>query len=329
MRAFLSTDTLPEDFDFSQRNFCLNGINEEDLVESIRVAFLNAASPSVGIDLYSNVGTSVFSNPMTDRTMMPRIVQLTDLHLFCDRARLKNVPTWETLRDVCRHVKTHAGKWDLLVLTGDLAHDELAETYELLREELGDWLPRCRLVPGNHDNRAGLRTVFSDIVPATDEFISFAEDLSGWRILGIDSHQPGEVPGRIKPEQLDWLSRELKQHRDQPTLLFLHHPPIPVNSPWLDKIGLENPEPFQQLIAEHPQIQAIITGHVHHEFRGKLGTADVLTSPSTSLQFEPKGEDSSYTNDPPGYRIFDLEKESYRTEVHRLPELRFPPLKDE
>ncbi|MCA9073072.1 MAG: phosphodiesterase [Planctomycetaceae bacterium] len=260
---------------------------------------------------------------------MPRIVQLTDLHLLCDQtARLKNVPTWETFRDVCRHVRANAGEWDLMVLTGDLAHDELAETYALLREELGDWLPRCRLVPGNHDNRFGLRTVFSEIVPANEGFLSFSEEVAGWRILGVDSHWPAEIPGRIEREQLDWFTDQLENHRDQPTLVFLHHPPISVNSPWLDKIGLENPEAFQQLITDHPQIQAVITGHVHHVFQGKLGTADVLTSPSTAIQFEPQGEDSSYTHDLPGYRIFDLDGESYQTEVLRLDELRFPPVKE-
>lgn len=260
---------------------------------------------------------------------MPRIVQLTDLHLFCDRAtRLKNVPTWETFRDVCRHIKAHAGEWDLMVLSGDLAHDELAETYALLREELGDWLPRCRLIPGNHDNRAGLRTVFPEIVPRNEGFISFAEELAGWRILGVDSHLAGEVPGRIEPEQLEWLADQLKGHPNQPTFVFLHHPPISVNSPWLDKIGLENPELFRNLITNHPQIRAVITGHVHHVFQGKLGSADVLTTPSTAIQFEPKGEESSYTNDPPGYRIFDLKEESYQTEVLRLPELRFPAVKE-
>lgn len=260
---------------------------------------------------------------------MPRIVQLTDLHLLCDRGeRLKNVPTWETFREVCQHVQAHAGEWDLMVLTGDLAHDELAETYELLREDLGDWLPRCRLIPGNHDNRTGLRSVFPEIVPASGEFLSFAEEVGGWRILGVDSHWPSEVSGRIEPEQLAWLSDQLKQHPNQPTLVFLHHPPISVNSIWLDKIGLENPEPFQQLITDHRQVRAITTGHVHHVFQGTLGTADVFTSPSTAIQFEPKGEESSYTNDPPGYRIFDLNGGNYRTEVMRSDQLRFPAVKE-
>lgn len=260
---------------------------------------------------------------------MPRIIQLTDLHLTADpAARLKNVPTWETFRDVLTHVRENAGDWDLLVITGDLAQDERAETYERLRAELGDWLPRCRLVPGNHDNRAGLRQVFPEMFSNRSEFLIFREAVGEWRILGLDTQSPGEVGGRIGPDQLEWLARQLEENGDSPTLVFLHHPPVSVNSAWLDKIGLEAPEPFRELIATHPQVRAVATGHVHHVFEGKLGRSAVLTTPSTAIQFEPGGESATYINDPPGYRVFDLEDTGYRTQVVRLPVLRFPPLPD-
>ena len=261
---------------------------------------------------------------------MPRILQLTDLHLFANpNQRLKNVPTWATFRDVCEHIRANAANWDLLVITGDLAHDELAETYELLRQELADWLPRFRIIPGNHDNRTGLKQVFPEVIASEYEFLSFAELLGDWLIVGLDTHQPGEVSGRIEAEQIEWFRRQLAAHRENPTLVFLHHPPVSVNSTWLDEIGLEDPEPLQEIIKANPQIRAVTLGHVHHVFEGKLGTAAVLTTPSTAIQFEPRGEESSYVNDPPGYRVFDLDGQVYRTEIVRLPELRFPARKDE
>jgi Icc protein len=256
------------------------------------------------------------------------IIQLTDLHLLRDFAGcLKGVPTWETFREVLGQVRDQAGKFDLMVLSGDLAHDELAETYALLREELGELVPRCRIAPGNHDNRAGLRDMFPEIVPC-GEFLSFQETLGPWQVIGLDTHQPGEVSGRIGQDQLDWLSGQLKQSKDHPTLLFMHHPPISVNSPWLDKIALETPKPLCELIQANPQVRAIATGHVHHVFQGKLSHADVFTTPSTGIQFEPQGEESSYTLDPPGYRIFDLGETGYQTEVRRLPVLRYVPHKE-
>lgn len=258
-----------------------------------------------------------------------RIIQLSDLHLLCDfQGCLKGVPTWETFREVLEHVREHAGKWDLMVLTGDLAQDELPETYALLREELGELLPRCRLVPGNHDNRLGLKQVFPEILPADQEFLSFHETLGDWQIIGLDTHQPGKVPGRIGSDQLAWLSQQLNQNPKAKTLLFLHHPPISVNSPWLDRIALEEPESLCELIQANPQIRAVASGHVHHVFQGKIGQADFLTTPSTAIQFGPGGEESSYTMDPPGYRVFEFEQNGYRTDVVRMPALRYPPVKD-
>jgi Icc protein len=87
----------------------------------------------------------------------------------------------------------------------------------------------------------------------------------------------------------------------------------------------EDPAPLCELIQANPNIRAIATGHVHHVFQGKLGHADFFTTPSTAVQFKPRGEESSYTFDPPGYRIFNLEGNGYRTEVIRLAELRHSP----
>jgi Icc protein len=241
---------------------------------------------------------------------------------------LKGVPTWETFREVLEHVRAHAGQFDLMVLTGDLAQDELPETYALIRKELGELLPRCRFVPGNHDNRMGLQQIFPEILPAGSEFLSFRETVGGWQIIGLDTHQPGKVPGHFGSDQLEWLAQQLNQNSKANTLLFLHHPPISVNSPWLDKIALECPEPLCELIQSHPQLRAIATGHVHHVFQGKLGDADFYTTPSTAIQFGPCADESCYTQDPPGYRVFDLEERGYRTEVVRLPELRYPVRKE-
>ena len=90
------------------------------------------------------------------------IVQLTDCHLFSDRGgEVNGVATWPRLDAVLAggsHRRTP--DLDLLVVTGDTATDEAPATYEAVREALGDWVRRLRIVPGNHDDRALLRRVF-------------------------------------------------------------------------------------------------------------------------------------------------------------------------
>lgn len=267
--------------------------------------------------------------------MPMRIIQLTDCHLLADAdARLKGVPTRASLAAVLDLVRREFVDFDYLVITGDLAHDERRETYAALADMLGDWLPRCRLIPGNHDNRAAMREVFPEIIPpaapvppsspAGEPPITFSLAAGAWRLIGLDSHIPGRLPGRLEPPQLDWLEGELRA-ADAPTLLFVHHPPVAVGSPWLDRIGLESPERFNQIVASSSQVRAIFTGHVHQEFQGRLHQALVVSAPSTAVQFRPGTAELECDFLPLGFRLIELEGESFRHCVVRLEELAYPP----
>lgn len=74
--------------------------------------------------------------------------------------------------------------------------------------------------------------------------------MTGWRLIGVDTHDTdakigwdGDMEqlrgwnggsGRLLQTQLEWLETELTSHASQPTILFMHHPPTPVGSRWLD-----------------------------------------------------------------------------------------------
>ncbi len=258
--------------------------------------------------------------------MPTEILQLTDLHLMADRnAALKGVRTRDSLADVLRFLRerSQAGEWDFgsIILTGDLAHDEKLATYEALRELLGDWVSRCRLIPGNHDDRALIRKVFPELVPARGEFINFSVESSGWRLIGLDSHVDGEVYGRIGETQSQWLAAELSAHIAQPTILFMHHPPVPVHSAWLDCIGLRDAGALIDVVRSFPQVRVICTGHVHQEFSVTLNGVRVLTTPSTGVQFRPRQDELICDPIPPGFRIFRLAGRTLESNVIRLPEL--------
>lgn len=249
--------------------------------------------------------------------MSIRIVQVTDAHLYRDPdGVLAGVPTWKTFRAVLGQIERQHGDFDYLILTGDLAQDEELETYLMLREALGDWLERCRIIPGNHDDRANLRKAFPDLFSQDGGPLTFTLPTSDWKIIGLDSHLPGEVKGRVDANQLTWLRDELRRAPSARTLLFVHHPPIAINVDWLDKIGLDGAEEFVELIEASPQIKVVCSGHVHQEFAGQIGAAAVYTTPSTCVQFGARTE-KSFDTRAAGYRTFRLD-DGYHTEVHRL-----------
>ena len=183
------------------------------------------------------------------------------------------------------------------------------------------------MVPGNHDDRDVMRSVFGDVLARqcgqpvpNDERINFAVSVGRWRLLGIDTHWPGEVAGHVGTTQLTWLREQLERYGPEPTIVFCHHPPVEIGSVWMDRIGITDRDAFAEVLNEFPQVQFICCGHVHHDFEGRLQHARVVATPSTGLQFTPEGTEATFADVPPGYRVIELSDDQLTTQVHRVPE---------
>jgi Icc protein len=222
------------------------------------------------------------------------VLQFTDLHLFTDpTTRLKDVCTWESFARVLGAARQRYPSPSLVVITGDIASDEAASTYQALRRLLGDWLPRCRLLPGNHDFRAGLAKRFPNCCPprrgaagraSPTRPLRFAATVGEWRLLGLDTHQPGQVRrpaggwsvgvaggpnSGLSPIAHAALRPPSTRRRSRP--------------PWLDRIRLERPQATRRrYIDTAPQVAALFTsGHVHQELALDWRGRRLCTSPST------------------------------------------------
>ena len=256
-----------------------------------------------------------------------RILQLTDLHVFKDPGvRLKGIPTRELLEDVVRHIIESGLNFDHVVVTGDHTHDEMPQSYQAVRTILSPWQDRLWQVPGNHDDRTVLRSVFGDRIGGSgQDRINFSFKAGCWLCLGIDTHLPGAVPGKIESDQIHWIREQIKTANPERVALFQHHPPVDVGSLWMDAIGLEGKELLQDLFREERRIQLVCCGHVHHEFHSLAGHAHICTTPATGIQFSPAGTQATFVAEPPGYRVIELTDEGFSTNVCRLPVTRFSP----
>ena len=260
-----------------------------------------------------------------------RILQLTDLHLFRDPAeRLMGIPTRELLLSVIAHVRQSGEHVDHLVVTGDHTHDELPETYRAVRKVLEPWGDRLWQVPGNHDDRTELRSVFADRISGEGaDRVNFTFRAGAWLCLGLDTQAAGSVAGQIDGDQIAWLQHQLEEHRPTYVALFMHHPPVLLGCMWLDRIGLEGRELLQDLVVRDARIRLVCCGHVHHASTHRLGMATIVTTPSTGLQFDPVGDVTTLAAAPPGYRLIELNDKGCTTRVVRLPEARFSPTEEE
>lgn len=255
---------------------------------------------------------------------MTRILQLTDFHVFANaNAKLKGIPTRESLVDVVQYIQQTERPFDFVVVTGDHTHDELPESYSAVREILEPLSGQLLQVPGNHDDRVVMRDVFTDLPGTGQDRVQFAKEVGEWLLLGLDTHLPGEVAGQIDAGQVDWLKSQIDKSAASSVALFCHHPPIDVGSVWMDQIGLSGREFLQQAVLADKRIRLICCGHVHHEFERELGAAKVMASPSTGIQFDPLGDTPQFANAAPGYRVIELDGFDYQTHVVCLPEVKY------
>jgi 3',5'-cyclic-AMP phosphodiesterase len=259
--------------------------------------------------------------PLRDGSSL-QIIQLTDCHLFTDpKTVLRGIVTWPRFQRVLEDIQREFPDVDLLIMTGDTAHDEQLATYESVREALGSWCDRLRIIPGNHDERAALTNVFRSACSSEGDRVVFELNRKGWQVIGLDSQIPGEVPGSLEHHQLDWLDSLLARTRELPTLLLVHHPPIQVNSLWLDRLRLRDADELATIVAAHPQVRLIGCGHVHQEAWGSLAGAAVMTTPAVGPPFRARTAELEIESRPPCYRWLELRADgNWRTQVISLRE---------
>ena len=262
---------------------------------------------------------------------MARILQLTDLHVFASAGQqLKGIPTRELLQQVVDHIQATEPEFDRVIITGDHTHDEQPESYRAVRDILSVWSDRLLHVPGNHDERALMQEGLSAVTHHADssDQLTFCSDIDNWRLIGLDTHVPGEVAGHISDRQIAWLTDRLAESGASHVGLFFHHPPLDVGSEWMDAIGLANREALHTVMAADERIRLACCGHVHHEFTLDLGSARVFTTPSTGIQFDPEGTTPRFATAAPGYRVIELQPDGFQTHVVRLPTIPYAPFND-
>lgn len=215
------------------------------------------------------------------------LAQISDLHVTAKGKRLYDrIDTPAFLARAIAHLNALDPRPDFVWITGDLVDQGSSAEYAHLREILSELRIPWALMPGNHDERASLRQVFADqpYLPRDGEFLQYALDDLPLRLLALDTLIPGESGGRLCRARLDWLSDRLEEHPDRPTVIAMHHPPFLTGLAEMDTINCDNSAALGVIVAEHPQIERIVCGHVHRPMVIRWNGTVVTTAPATAHQ---------------------------------------------
>jgi len=250
-----------------------------------------------------------------------RLLQLTDPHLFEDESReLYGVNTAASFRAaLAKGLDEAPGPLDAILITGDIAEDGRRGTYERFRSIMSGLGVPVLCIPGNHEDLSTMTSVLHAPSLNSCGSASFA----GWRIVMLSSHVPGDDAGRLGDDELERLDRELAAASGQHVLVCLHHPAVPIGSPWLDAAGLKNAEVLNALLGKHGNVRGVLSGHVHQAFDRVHHGIRMMSTPSTCAQFTPNTQTCVMDLRPPGLRWLQLMPTGeIETEVVWLDELR-------
>jgi 3',5'-cyclic AMP phosphodiesterase CpdA len=183
---------------------------------------------------------------------------------------------------------------DAVLVTGDLAEHGTADEYERIRELLAPLPMPVHVIAGNHDDREALRAHFGATATA---------GVGDLRLVACDTTQPGRDDGRL---DVAWLAARLAES-DAPTIVAMHHPPLEIGIPVLDRIGLPDADrtALAALLARSPHVCRVIAGHVHRTVFGVLGGCGVVMCPSTNRQakLEFGAEEFEFVHEPPAFAV--------------------------
>lgn len=251
-----------------------------------------------------------------------RIAQITDSHLLAPGVLWKGrVEMAEKLAAAVARLNALAP--DLVVHTGDLVDGGGEAEYGVAAEILSDLRAPLRLLPGNHDRRERMRAAFPGLDWAPGEFLQFAEDGDGLRVIGLDTVEPGRTAGRLCAERLGWLRERLDD--DRPALVFLHHPPCPMGLPHMDRFVFEGSGPAAEAIQGRPVLR-LACGHVHAAAERHWAGSLVAACPALGVQIPPAADPAAplgFTLEPAAIRLHDWSAEFGLT-VKTVPVEAFP-----
>jgi 3',5'-cyclic AMP phosphodiesterase CpdA len=212
------------------------------------------------------------------------IAQMTDIHVGFAPDEKPEELNLTRFHATYRRLLEGPNVPDMLVLSGDITDHGDAESFAKTAALLKDCpFPVVPLV-GNHDSREGLLGAFPQVQPADGGFLHYVvEAPMDLRIICLDTLEDGRHGGAFCEARAAWLAARLDEAPDQPTLIFMHHPPVIAGIDWMDPAP---DEPWmvrlREVLTGQAQVQAIHCGHLHRQITTRFAGIPLGVTPSVA-----------------------------------------------
>ena len=215
------------------------------------------------------------------------IAQISDLHIARWGKKTFGVaPMAENLFQCVEHINKLNPPPDLVLITGDIANEKTEAEVEQAAAILSGLRYPYYVIPGNHDGRSSLLSVFDHQICPTesDEFIHYSIEGHDLRLIGMDTLIPDAPGGEICDTRAAWLDKKLSEAATKPTVLFMHHPPLNFGVAETDIDGFIGAEKLGEIIEKHGNVVRILSGHIHLPAFAQWHGTIVSTAPSIGMR---------------------------------------------
>lgn len=214
------------------------------------------------------------------------VAQISDFHVAVPGSELdRQQHTSARLERAVAQLGRLDPRPDLVLCTGDLVQDGEPAEYQRLVALLRPLPMPYYVIPGNHDDREGVRAAFAGhgYLPTSGP-LCYVVDAGPLRLIGLDTLVPRAPHGHVDSEQTAWLDARLGEATDRPTVIFVHHPPFRTGIVAMDAMGLDGADALAEVVRRHPQVERILCGHLHRPIVARFAGTVASTAPSTASQ---------------------------------------------
>lgn len=190
------------------------------------------------------------------------------------------------------------------VVCGDLATDGNWAELKLAKASLDRLTRPYFVIPGNHDVCMRAKDIYANYRKQFDN-ADWRNEREGWLFMGIDSTNEAKSDVSIRPDQIEWIEKQLKQtNPKRPIALFSHHPFNPNSKAY----RVQNADEVLGLFSGH-NLKLVAAGHYHgNQEETQDGILFTTTACCSTTRDNHDGTKSK------GYRLFHIDNESISTE---------------
>jgi 3',5'-cyclic AMP phosphodiesterase CpdA len=208
-------------------------------------------------------------------------VQISDSHIGFNKPA--NPDVTGTLQTAIEKINALEKQPDFLIHTGDLTHLAKAGEFDILDQTLKSLRQRqVFYVPGEHDVTGDDAKLYLERFGKGTTGIGWQSfDHKGTHFIGLNNVVQLEGLGKIGPEQLDWLRKDLEPVTPStPIVIFAHIPLWTVYPQW--GWGTEDSLQALALLKRYGSV-TVLNGHIHQVLQKVEGNVTFHSAMSTAF----------------------------------------------